>query len=84
MDCTNTTNTIKEAVISSIITEGINGLLEIGVTYADNYNKRKDVGFTTIPSIKGAFTETYNYYRALIIGEEPVVMEPAISFCKKE
>lgn len=63
-----------------VVDAAIHTIKDAGARFVHNYDKRRDVGFTPWPSVKGSFKETTRYYHDAITGEPFIEDKAAIYF----
>lgn len=73
---------LTDRVLNVVADEAVMGLRDVTAKFACNYVKRRNVGYGIIGAAAGGFNETRDYYFAMITGQEPVEIIPAISFDK--
>lgn len=71
---------LTEQVVGKLADEGITGCKEVVCKFANNYSKRRNVGFNVIDSACGSFRDTKAYYSDLIAGREPREMQQAVGY----
>lgn len=71
---------ITEQVVGKLADEGVTGCKEVVYRFANNYSKRRNVGFGVVDSACGSFRDTKTYYSDLIAGREPREMYQAIGY----
>lgn len=74
------TNIFCEKILPVIIVNGVTGWGETLITEFDNINKRREVGFGVLESIKGGTDETIRKLVADFKGEEFTPDRKAIEF----